>query len=66
MLDVQTLETEITSVFIVPLQHNSCRIHLFAWQLDSTGTCCFPSTSLTVSHCLQGEHEVLYNSLAFM
>lgn len=62
----QTVEPEISSIFIIPLQHNSCRIYLFACQLDSTGICYFPSSSVTVSHCLQREHAVLDKSLAFI
>lgn len=62
----QTLEPEIASTFIIPLQHNSCRIHLFAWHLEPPGICYFPSASLTVSHCLLREHAVFYKSLAFI
>lgn len=63
---VQTLEPETTCTFIIPLQHNSCRIHLFACHLEPPGICYFPSASLTVSHCLWREHAVFYKSLAFI
>lgn len=63
---VQTLEPEITCTFVISLQHNSCRIHLFACHLEPPGICYFPSASLTVSHCLWREHAVFYKSLAFI